>query len=274
MADNDTMLHAVARIVAAIVATHGTETAALPELVLQVRRALEGAVKQPLTRVEREVVQPEELIRHVIERGNGHAAATGMTGVFPDHLLCLECGEKAVLLKLHLKHHHQTTFEQYRTKFRLPDDYPSVPTEHSAHMRQRMEEAGLGHGLKSRWPQVREAARKAMEQTTKTKSTSPVEPAKPAREPYDPAVDPRASVFPDHLVCLSCGEHFKTISRHLKSAHGLSFEQYRDKWNLPASYPAICPNTSTSFHARAVRAGLGRHARSRTKEGAIEAKRS
>src|SRR3954469_3460124 len=42
-----------------------------------------------------------------------------------------------------------------------------------------------------------------------------------------PAVDPHRSVFPDHLVCLEDGEKVTMLKRHLKSAHGLTPEQYR-----------------------------------------------
>jgi len=59
-----------------------------------------------------------------------------------------------------------------------------------------------------------------------------------------PAVSPKKSVFPDHLICLEDGRPFKTLKRHLMSAYNLTPDQYRARWNLPADYPMVAPNYS------------------------------
>lgn len=56
-----------------------------------------------------------------------------------------------------------------------------------------------------------------------------------------PAVPPAESVGEGYLVCLEDGKRFKSLHRHLKSAHGLTPEAYRDKWGLPADYPMTAP---------------------------------
>ena len=73
-----------------------------------------------------------------------------------------------------------------------------------------------------------------------------------------PAVDPHRSVFPDHLVCLEDGEKVTMLKRHLKTAHGLTPEQYRTKWGLPPHYPMAAPNYAKLRSKMAKESGLGR----------------
>jgi len=58
----------------------------------------------------------------------------------------------------------------------------------------------------------------------------------------EPAVPVKRSVMAGHLVCLECGKHFSMLKRHLATDHQLTPEQYRQKWELPASYPVVAPN--------------------------------
>jgi predicted transcriptional regulator len=78
-----------------------------------------------------------------------------------------------------------------------------------------------------------------------------------------PAVDTRKSVFADHLVCLEDGKHVTMLKRHLKSAHGLTPEQYRTKWGLAATYPMVAPNYAKVRSSLAKAAGLGTNGRLR-----------
>jgi predicted transcriptional regulator len=82
------------------------------------------------------------------------------------------------------------------------------------------------------------------------------EPA-PAPEPAQvPAVNPKKSVYPDYIICLEDGKKFKSMKRHLTS-HGLTPQQYRTKWGLPADYPMTAPNYSATRSAMAKNIGLG-----------------
>jgi predicted transcriptional regulator len=74
-----------------------------------------------------------------------------------------------------------------------------------------------------------------------------------------PAVEPNRSVLPDHLVCLEDGETVTMLKRHLKTAHGLTPEQYRAKWGLPTHYPMVAPNYAKFRSKMAKESGLGRH---------------
>ena len=81
-----------------------------------------------------------------------------------------------------------------------------------------------------------------------------------------PAVSVRRSVTPDYIVCLEDGKKLKMLKRHLRTAYGLSPEEYRAKWGLPADYPMVAPNYSAQRSAFAKKIGLGRK-RSKAKRG-------
>ncbi len=57
-----------------------------------------------------------------------------------------------------------------------------------------------------------------------------------------PAVPIRLSVKPDYIVCLEDGKKLKMLKRHLMTAYGLTPDDYRTKWGLPADYPMVAPN--------------------------------
>jgi predicted transcriptional regulator len=73
-----------------------------------------------------------------------------------------------------------------------------------------------------------------------------------------PAVSIRASVRPDALVCLECGRKQKILKRHLLTAHGLTPDEYRRAYGLPASYPMVASDYSERRAELAKSMGLGR----------------
>ena len=48
-----------------------------------------------------------------------------------------------------------------------------------------------------------------------------------AASPLVPAVAIRRSVGADAITCLDCGKKAKMLKRHLMTAHGLTFDDYR-----------------------------------------------
>ena len=84
-------------------------------------------------------------------------------------------------------------------------------------------------------------------------------PAVEAPVDLTPAVSVRASIKPDAIICLECGAKNKIIKKHLFTSHGLTPDQYRQKWGLPRDYPMIAPNYSEQRRALAVKIGLGRN---------------
>lgn len=84
------------------------------------------------------------------------------------------------------------------------------------------------------------------------------QPAAPVEEERTPAVSVRASVKPDALTCLDCGAKMKMLKRHVMTDHGLTPAQYRERWNLPASYPMVAADYSAKRKELAMKIGLGR----------------
>lgn len=73
-----------------------------------------------------------------------------------------------------------------------------------------------------------------------------------------PGVNPKKSVFDDHIICLEDGQKFQSMKRHLKSVHNLTPDEYRAKWGLPHDYPMVTKNYSAKRSAMAKNMGLGR----------------
>lgn len=88
-----------------------------------------------------------------------------------------------------------------------------------------------------------------------TAATRPAALEAPAPEP---AVPVRRSVTPDHIVCLECGKHFKSLKRHLSTDHQLEPGDYRAKWGLRPDYPMVAPSYSEKRSEMAKTHGLGR----------------
>ncbi|TGS09816.1 transcriptional regulator [Mesorhizobium sp. M2E.F.Ca.ET.209.01.1.1] len=83
----------------------------------------------------------------------------------------------------------------------------------------------------------------------------------PAEEPkpvLTPAVNPKKSVTPDYIICLEDGKKFKSLKRHLGTHYGLTPDDYRSKWSLPADYPMVAPNYAAARSQLAKASGLGR----------------
>ncbi len=68
----------------------------------------------------------------------------------------------------------------------------------------------------------------------------------------------KKTVFPNYLICLEDGRHFKSLKRHLRVKYALTPEQYRAKWGLPADYPMVAPRYAETRSKLAKTMGLGR----------------
>ncbi|HEY8351602.1 MAG TPA: MucR family transcriptional regulator [Sphingomonadales bacterium] len=86
-------------------------------------------------------------------------------------------------------------------------------------------------------------------------------PAQPEAK-LEPAVPIRRSVTPDYIICLEDGKKLKMLKRHLKTRYGLTPEEYRERWGLPADYPMVAPNYAIQRRDLAKKIGLGRSRRS------------
>jgi predicted transcriptional regulator len=82
--------------------------------------------------------------------------------------------------------------------------------------------------------------------------------AAPAPEvKLEPAVPVRSSIKPDYIVCLEDGKKLKMLKRHLMTSYGMTPDDYRAKWGLPADYPMVAPNYAEARRQLAKSIGLG-----------------
>lgn len=86
--------------------------------------------------------------------------------------------------------------------------------------------------------------------------TGAAAPSAPEPEAPTPAVSIRKSITPDYLICLDDGLKFKSLRRHL-TVLGMTPEQYRAKWKLPADYPMVAANYAAQRSELAKKIGLG-----------------
>ena len=73
-----------------------------------------------------------------------------------------------------------------------------------------------------------------------------------------PAVPVRKSIHRDYLVCLEDGAQVTMLKRYLRGRFGLTPDQYRAKWSLPADYPMVAPGYAVRRSTLAKELGLGR----------------
>ena len=77
-------------------------------------------------------------------------------------------------------------------------------------------------------------------------------------EVLTPAVSVRRSVHRDYVICLDCGYRGKTLRRHISTRHGLSGDEYRQRWGLRGSHRLTAPAYSERRSTLAKELGLGR----------------
>lgn len=75
---------------------------------------------------------------------------------------------------------------------------------------------------------------------------------------YTPAVSVRKSLASkDHIISLIDGKPYKTLRRHL-AGHGLTPDEYRQRYGLKADYPMVAEAYSQARRDMAKKIGLGR----------------
>jgi len=87
----------------------------------------------------------------------------------------------------------------------------------------------------------------------------------PEEEPVEelkPAVSVRKSISDEYIVCLEDGKKLKMLKRHLMTSYGLTPDEYRAKWGLPADYPMVAPAYARKRQELAKKIGLGRKKKS------------
>ena len=72
-----------------------------------------------------------------------------------------------------------------------------------------------------------------------------------------PAISKRKAFGKDKVLCMICGKAMKTLTRHIKTAHGLTPGQYRKQFGIPRSQSLAAKNYSESRRQMALDRGLG-----------------
>ena len=81
-----------------------------------------------------------------------------------------------------------------------------------------------------------------------------------------PPVPIRKSVQSDYIICLEDGQKFKSLKRHLMTHYGMTPEEYREKWDLPADYPMVAPAYAEARSRLAKEMGLGQRRKAAAKK--------
>ena len=118
--------HQVAEIVSSYVRHHQIAADQLAELIGEVHRAFASLGRA--TQVQ-ELAKPAVPIRRSVQQ---------------DYIVCLECGFHAQMLRRHLRVAHGLDVDPYRTRWKLPADYPVTAPRYSARRSMMAKEIGLG----------------------------------------------------------------------------------------------------------------------------------
>jgi predicted transcriptional regulator len=105
------------------------------DILTELRKALGAASLDDSTKAPAMAVKGASLAREAgssettkapAAEENKPPAVDPRKSIHPDYLICLEDGQRVVLLRRHLKTRYNMTPDQYRIKWGLPDDYPMV----------------------------------------------------------------------------------------------------------------------------------------------------
>ena len=86
----------------------------------------------------------------VVEEPAHVPAVTVRRSVRPDYIICIDCGYKGKMLKRHLQSKHGLSVSQYRTRWKLPSDYPMVAPNYAAQRSAMAKKIGLGRKSSAR----------------------------------------------------------------------------------------------------------------------------
>jgi predicted transcriptional regulator len=135
------ILGLTAQIVSAHVQRNPVSVEALAALIREVHSTLAnlGGAPAPSTAAAKAVSAPEPVAAASLQ-----PAVPITKSVFNDHIICLEDGKKMTMLKRHLMTEHNMTVDQYRAKWSLPSNYPTVAPSYALTRSNLAKKMGLG----------------------------------------------------------------------------------------------------------------------------------
>jgi len=72
-----------------------------------------------------------------------------------------------------------------------------------------------------------------------------------------PAVSRKKAFGRNKVICMICGKEMKTLTRHIKTAHGLKPAEYRKQFDIPRTQPLTARAYSETRKQMAIDRGLG-----------------
>jgi predicted transcriptional regulator len=123
---DDDIIILTAQIVSAHISFNEVAADHLPALIRDVYQAL--------VKAGTETTEPPK----------GEPAVAVKNSMFPDRILCLDCGGSFKMLKRHIATDHQMTPDEYRNKWSLPPSYPMVTADYAARRSKLAKDSGLG----------------------------------------------------------------------------------------------------------------------------------
>jgi predicted transcriptional regulator len=76
-------------------------------------------------------------------------------------------------------------------------------------------------------------------------------------EETGPVVTRKKAFGKDKVYCMICGKGMKTLSRHLKTSHTMTAQEYRKQFDIPRTQPLAAKNYSEKRRQMAIDRGLG-----------------
>jgi predicted transcriptional regulator len=183
--------------------------------------------------------------------GNEPASAPDFAGGGPD--ATHELQERQNHLRFQRADLAESQISQWRRQMPEPDEKALVAQILSSYLsKNTVAPADL--------PSVIESVKKAFAGTPETTPISDGDSKswEPAVTVRRPAVTVRRSVTPEAVTCLVCGKKFKSLKRHLQTAHQLAPREYRDAFKLKSNYPLVAPAYAARRSDIAKSLGLGR----------------
>jgi len=60
----------------------------------------------------------------------------------------------------------------------------------------------------------------------------------------EPAVDPKKAIREKSVICLECGKSFKILSKRHLATHGLTPQEYKEKWGFKKNQSLVAKSLS------------------------------
>ncbi len=123
-----------ADIVSSYVANNLVDAGAVEDLILRVHQTLSSLGENSLTSAP----APEKQ----------KPAVPISRSLHDDHIVCLEDGQKLIMLKRYLRAQYDMSPDDYRRKWSLPPDYPMVAPAYASRRSEFAKAIGLGKGVR------------------------------------------------------------------------------------------------------------------------------